>query len=267
MSYFKTPLEIYKLLKKSNCRQCNMPTCLSFADAVMKGKKIFAECPHLEAGVIEQQVGKIPKRLSMEEQQQQNIEQLKKQVAAVGFSTAAERLGSSLSDGKLKVKSMGKDFIVDKEGNITSDCHVISWVTIPLLNYIISCRGTEPSGKWVPFRELKSGEIRQPLFGQGCEKPLKQLADTQTELFFEHIMYVLAGRPAVTEFASDLSFVLQPLPKVPVLLSYCRADDDIESNFSIFFDSGAEDNLNIESIHMLVTGMVTMFAKMSLRHG
>jgi hypothetical protein len=44
-------------------------------------------------------------------------------------------------------------------------------------------------------------------------------------------------------------------------------DDGLESDLNIFFDSTAEQNLNIESIFTLSTGLVRMFEKLALRHG
>ncbi|MBW2172383.1 MAG: DUF3786 domain-containing protein, partial [Deltaproteobacteria bacterium] len=60
---------------------------------------------------------------------------------------------------------------------------------------------------------------------------------------------------------------LHPLPKVPILICYWKPDDGLESELNIFFDSTAEQNLNIESIFTLSTGLVRMLEKIALRHG
>ena len=39
MSQLTNPMEIFKLLDKSNCRECREATCLAFAAAVFKGQK------------------------------------------------------------------------------------------------------------------------------------------------------------------------------------------------------------------------------------
>jgi hypothetical protein len=56
---------------------------------------------------------------------------------------------------------------------------------------------------------------------------------------------------------------------VPILICYWRPEpeDGLESNLNIFFDSTAEENLNIESIYTLATGLTIMFEKLALRHG
>ncbi len=40
-------LDILKLLPRNNCRECGLPTCMAFADAVAKDRKVLEECPAL----------------------------------------------------------------------------------------------------------------------------------------------------------------------------------------------------------------------------
>lgn len=40
-------IEIYKLLPKSNCRQCGQPTCMMFASQATEGAKGAEDCPPL----------------------------------------------------------------------------------------------------------------------------------------------------------------------------------------------------------------------------
>ncbi|HBW38291.1 MAG TPA: Fe-S cluster protein, partial [Desulfosporosinus sp.] len=94
MSQLDNPLEIYKLLPKSNCKECEVATCLAFAAAVIKGQKRLAECPHLESRIIEELDGKIIKQMTPEEQLKQVLEPLKREIVTVDFSASVERLGA-----------------------------------------------------------------------------------------------------------------------------------------------------------------------------
>jgi hypothetical protein len=239
---------------------------LAFADAVVKGQKRLADCPHLENNVVERFDVKVVKRVPYDQQLEQLLELLNREVAKIDFFSSVERLGASLSGGKLIIKCLGKDFTVDSSGRITSDCHVIPWLTIPLLDYVISCSGKNVTGEWVPFRELRNGMTWIPLFEPLCEKPLKQIADTHTN-FFEIILHIFGGRPAAISYSSDISLVLHPLPKVPMLICYCKPDEDLDSKLNIFFDTTAEDNLNIRSVFGITAGLVRMLEKISVRHG
>ena len=191
---------------------------------------------------------------------------LKRQIADIDLFKRAKQLGVPTDKGSLTIKVLGKDFSVDTRGNMSSDIHIHPWVAVPVINYILHGKGVPVSGNWVPLRELKNGKSWYRLFGQRCEKPLKRLADTYTDLF-EDMIHVFNGRQVENHYASDISLVLHPLPKIPILICYWKPEDGLESSLNIFFDSTAEENLNIESIYTLSAGLVQMFEKIALRHG
>jgi hypothetical protein len=265
MNQLTNPMEIFKLLDRSNCRKCHELTCLAFAAAVFKGQRQLIECPNLESHVIDNSDGKSDGRVTLEQELEFTLEELKNRVASVDLCSAARKLGASFSDSKLTIKILGKNFGVDSKGDITTDIHIHSWVTIPVLNHIIQSKGTAVSGQWVPLRELKNGKTWYRLFEQGCEKPLKRVADRHPNLF-EDILRVFNGKHVEKHYGSDFSRVLRPLPKVPILICYSKAEDGLESNLNVFFDSTAEDHFNIENIYLLGVGLAKMFNKIALRH-
>jgi len=265
MSQLNNPLELYKLLPKSNCKLCGVATCLAFAAEVIKGQKPLSECPHLKSNIIEELNGKIIRQMTPEEHLKQILEPLKKEIVAIDFSASVERLEATLSADKLTFKCLGKDFMVDLEGNIISDCHINEWVIVPLLHYIIYSAGNDPSGKWVPFRELSNETIWNSYFEHKFEKPLKQLTDDHPDLI-EDMIGIFGGKPVENTFSSDISLVLHPLPKLPMLICYTKAEEDIESKLNVFFDRSADDNLNIHSIYQLCVGLLMMFQKITSRH-
>ena len=265
MSKLNNPLELYKLLPKSNCKQCGIATCLAFAAEVIKGQKRLDQCPQLESNVIEELDGKVIRQMTPEEQFDQILKPLKKEMATIDFSASVKRLGATLSGDKLTIKCLGKDFTVDAEGHLISDCHINEWVMVPLLNYIIHSAGNDLSGKWVPFRELSKETIWNSYFEHKFEKPLKQLTDSYPDLI-EDMSCIFGGKPVENSFSSDISLVLHPLPKLPMLICYTKPEEDLESKLNVFFDSSAEGNLNGDSIYRLCVGLLMMFQKISARH-
>ncbi|MGA7877553.1 MAG: DUF3786 domain-containing protein [Desulfoferrobacter sp.] len=258
-------LEIYKLLEKSNCRQCRLPTCLAFAAAVLRGDKRLDDCPYLDGNVIEEFKGRVGTKQSNEDDWEQALEELQNQIRGADFSSLADRLGAEYSGGRLVIKCLGKDFYIDKTGSIASDCHKNRWLAIPLLNYVINSSGLDPAQYWVPLRELEHGATWSRLFAQRCEKPLKQLVDNHTDLF-ELIVDIFDGKTTEDNFSSDISVVIHPLPKLPMLICYWKKEAGFDSTLSLFFDSTANENLNIESIYTLGVGLITMFEKIVLTH-
>ncbi|MBW2053792.1 MAG: DUF3786 domain-containing protein, partial [Deltaproteobacteria bacterium] len=206
MPQLKNPMEIFKLLEKSNCRECKEPTCLAFAAAVFRGQKQLTECPRLEADILEQYGGKTEKQPTADQDMDDAVKHLQRKIAGIDLSAAAERLGADFSGDKLTIKVCGKNFNVDSQGNLSSEIHIHPWIAVPVLNYVLEGRGTPVSGKWVPLRELKNGQTWYRLFGQRCEKPLKKVADTYTSLF-EDMMHVFNGRQVENHYASDISLV------------------------------------------------------------
>ncbi len=265
MSQLKNPLEVYKILPKSNCGQCSVPTCMAFAAAVLMGEKKLADCPHIASEDSQLFRGEIATHKSIAHNREEVVENLKKKVAGMDLLSSAERLGASIVGETLSIKCLGKDFFIDTNGNITSDYHTHSWMTFILLDYILNSKGGDLSGKWVPFRELKKGATMGPLFEQLCEKPLKQMADSYTDLFRD-LIYIFSGDRTTNMFSSDISLILYPLPKVPILLCYWERDGDIESSLHVFFDSTVENHMSIEAIHALGTGLAVMFEKVVLKH-
>lgn len=266
MEKLNNPMEIFKLLDASNCRECGKPTCLAFAAAVYQGQKQLGECTHLEKEVVEKYSGKVNHQQPVDQEREQAVEQLKQRIVSVDLSAVAEKLGGTFSNGKLTIKCLGKDIRVDQEGHITTDIHVHSWLMIPVFDYIIKGAGVPVSGEWVPFRELEGGKKWYRLFGQRCEKPLKRVADTYTDLF-EDMVHLFNGRQVERHYESDISMVLHPLPNVPILICYWKPEGELESDLNIFFDSTVEENISIESLYVLSTGLIIMFERLALRHG
>lgn len=266
MPKLNNAMEVFKLLDKSNCRECNETTCLAFAAAVFQGRKQLSQCPRLGSNVIKQFGGEIEKPNSSSDDMEKAVELLKSEVAQKDLSAIAQKLGGRFSNGKLILKILGKDFSVDSKGNLASDIHIHPRVVIPILNYIIAGGGVPVSEKWVPLRELENGKTWYRLFGQRCEKPLKKIADTYPDLF-EDMIHIFNGRQVENHYHADISLVLHPLPKLPLLICYWKPDEGLESDLNLFFDATAETNLNIESIFALGTGLVMMFEKIALRHG
>jgi len=269
MAQFNNPMEILKLLPQTNCRKCNEKTCLAFAAAAFRGRRSLSECPYVDVQAVAQYENAVEK----ENQQQadtrsdvnETVAQLREQIRQADLEEAARRLDARYANGRITVKVMGKDFSVDSDGRIYTEIHVNPWVTVPVFDYILHARGTPPTGKWVPLRELKGGRERVGLFVQRCEKPLKRIADTYPD-FFNDMLDVFNGKRTETRFDADTAVVMYPLPRAPILFCYWSAEDGMDSNLQVFFDTCVEDNLSIHSIYTLGAGLVNMFEKLSMKH-
>ena len=266
MIVLENTLDIFKLLPKTNCRKCNAPTCLAFAAAVFQGQRQIDECPFVDPTVCQDaRITKAP-AVAREEDLDAKLEQLKADVAKLDLSQKATVLGGRFSDNKLILKILGKEFGVDHKGRLITDIHVNPWIAVPVFDYLLNAKGVTPTGKWVSLRELKSGPSWFNFFTHRCEKPLKKVADTYPDLF-DDMVHIFAGRKVKDHYEADISVVLSPLPKVPILVCYLKPEEGLESNLNLFFDATAEKNLSMQSLYTLGAGLANMFEKIAQRHG
>lgn len=265
MAKLSNHLEVYKLLPKTNCRQCGLAACLAFAVAVMQGQKRLGDCPYLpeESGAEAQSAE--PERTNALENMQQTALGLQEQLRRTDLDAAARRLGLELRQGRVVVPCLGKEFSLGPDG-IISSCHINPWLSLPIINYVLHGAGLEPRGQWLPLRDLPGGLDWARFFGHRCETQLKKVIDNYTALF-ELIIEIFDGRPAPEQFDSDIAVLIYPLPKLPILLCYWKPEDGMESSLHMFFDATAAQNLPIESIYTLGVGLVTMFEKIARTHG
>jgi len=95
---------------------------------------------------------------------------------------------------------------------------------------------------------------------------MKRVADTYTDLF-DDMVHIFNGKQVAEQFEADISVVLHPFPKVPVMVCYWSPEDGLESSLNVFFDKTADQNLDIGSVFSLGSGLAQMFTKLALRHG
>jgi Domain of unknown function (DUF3786)/Putative Fe-S cluster len=262
---FKNVMEIYTLLDKSNCKKCFLPSCLAFAGAVFTGQKQLSQCPNLPPDLVCKLGGETLEVAPFDKVINKIMEELQQEIRTKDLEKTAALLGEEFSGGRLTMKILGKNFSIDTSGAIFTEIHVNPWVAVPAYKYILKGAKKEVAGSWVPFRELPGGREGTGIFSQRCEKPLKKLADTYTDLF-EDVIRLFSGRQVENHYDSDISIVLRPLPKVPMLICYWKAETDMDSDLKLFFDVTAEDNLDTDSLNTLITGFVRMLQKIALRH-
>jgi len=260
----RNPLEIYQLLPKTNCGKCILPSCLAFAAAVAAGRKKLRDCSDLAPDVVAAFSGQCQAESPEEMEQAEFLEKLRYKIAALDFHHAAPLIGAAVQGDKLAVNSMGRSFQIDKQGSVTSECHIIPWVEAPLLSYVANPTHGGITGRWISFREIKGGIEWQGLFTSRCENPLRKLADDNPHLL-QDIIDLFAGR-TIDWYEADIALVLHPLPHLPLLICYQAPEEELESALTIFFDECCRENLHIKSLYTLCAGLVRMFTAIAHSH-
>ncbi len=266
MAIVKNAMEIFKVLEKSNCRECGEKTCLAFAGAVFCGTRRMNECSKLDNAILAQYAAADDRLFNQENDLDAYIAELKKQIMQLEFSATAGRIGALANGDALQVKILGKPFGIRKNGSFVTDLHLIPWVVVPLLHYVLNCKGVPVSGNWVSYRELPGGREKYALFKKRGEDVLQQLADRYTD-FFNDVVHMFDGKAVEKQFEADVSVVLRPFPLVPIMICYWQADEGLASSLNIFFDTSAGDNIGADAAFSLATGLVQMLEKLATHHG
>jgi len=259
-----TALDVYKILPKTNCRKCLLPSCLAFAAATVAGSKKLTDCPDLDRDSIAGFSARYQDPGVKEVNQAEFIDKLREKIAVTDLEKVAPLIGATVKGNTIIISSLGKDFILDQQGRMTSECHIIPWVLAPLLSYITHKTHTDITGNWISFREIKGGIEWQGLFTSRCEEPLRKLADDNPGLLTD-LIDLFMGK-TIDWYQADIALILYPLPKIPILICYQAPEGDLQSKLTIFFDACCSTNLHIKSIFTLCSGLVQMFAKIAEHH-
>lgn len=259
-----TPLDLYKILPKTNCGKCQLPSCLAFAAAVAAGGRKIKECPDLAPAAMAAFSAQYQNAETKEMNQAEFLDKLQQKMAALDLAAVAPKIGARMRGEHIVINSLGKDFVLDRMGNMTSECHVIPWVQAPLLSYITHGTHTEITGNWISFREIKGGIEWQGLFTSRCEEPLRKLADNNPDLLSD-LIELFMGK-TLDWYEADIALRLLPLPNIPILICYQAPEGDLQSKLTILFDACCSTNLHIRSIFTLCSGLVQMFAKIAEKH-
>ncbi|BHH83162.1 DUF3786 domain-containing protein [Desulforhopalus sp. 52FAK] len=267
MAKITSAMDVFKLLEKTNCKQCNKPTCLAFAAAVFQSRAALSECPFIDKKTLNIYGEDQGKRESRAEQDyQMALTQLKQEVSVTDLEARAKVLGEKFAGNKLTLKVLGKDFSVDSKGEVSTIIHTNRWLVPPVLHYILQGQGLPVTQKWVPFKELEMSKDWTRFFEHQCVNLFKKVADSNPT-FFEDIIDVFNGKPVEKHFDSDISLIIKPLPLLPILICYNHSEEGLDSYLNLFFDITADKNLPVESIYTLTTGLGRMFEKLAETHG
>ena len=261
-----TPLDVYTILPQSNCHKCLLPSCLAFAAAIVAGSKKLADCPDLDQEAIAAFSARYQRPDSGQQEviQAEFIDKLQRKMAKIDLAAVAPLIGATVKGDTIVVNSLGKDFVLDRQGAMTSECHIIPWVLAPLLSYITHETHADITGRWISFREIKGGIEWQGLFSSRCEEPLRRLADANPDLLSD-LIALFMGK-AIDWYEADIALILHPLPKIPILICYQAPEGDLQSNLTILFDACCSINLHIKALFTLCSGLVRMFAKIAEHH-
>lgn len=174
---------------------------------------------------------------------ERRLDELMEEIARMDLSEIAGSLGAVYNNGILSMKYMGRDIHFDKkEFNEEIDM----WDKLIFLMYVKHAGHARLSGQWVAFRDLKGGMIRARGFNDACELSLAQMFEHNKDRCIKKLRKL--GATQVDGFATEFSYILHPLPMIPLLILVWPADEVFQTDCKILFDSTATEFLDVEAL-------------------
>jgi len=121
-----------------------------------------------------------------------------------------------------------------------------------LLHYLITARGVPVSEEWITFREVPSGSFYYASFVKRAILPLGKCFGGRLSLL--HDVSQVIGQ--VLPLPGDMALKIFALPRVPVVLSLWKGDDEFPSQTNLYFDESISSYLSTEDIAYLAGAVV-----------
>jgi len=242
------PLTVYKKLPQKNCGKCPSGTCMAFAVQFLRRMISLTECPELDAADRKE----IDAMLSdTGDWKERRLKELLDETLNMNLASRAEDLGAQFVNHSLTLSYLGRDIHLD---NNTFREELDIWDKLLLLMYIKQAGKGPPADKWVAFRDLKDGMIRSEAFHDECEIPMAQMFDSDRKALLKKLDRMGADR--VSGFSTANSYILNALPRIPLLVLLWPGDEDFEADCNILLDSTATTFLDVEALLYLGIALI-----------
>lgn len=142
-----------------------------------------------------------------------------------------------------EVETLGKLIEISYPKGVSS-VSLENWHHLIILHYLYMADGTENTGQWITFGNLKDGLIRGTKFDQTVERELSTFLKGKNPKEVLDICCKL-GAEQVTGKA-DLSVKFSFLPSYPVLLNIWFEDEEFPPSAKMLVDQTADHYLSIE---------------------
>ncbi len=241
-----TPLEIVKLLPKTNCGECGEPSCLAFAVALLAGKKSPQACPYLEPQKLPAQEEIAPS--SELDQAWRILEEVKQKVANLDFESLAPGLGIEYKEGRLLIPYLdGLVELTPEAARRTDGLELDPRDQILLYNYV-RFRGHRPlSGEFVGLETFPNSVSKVATLRRYAEE---KMARALSENFRPLLAALEAFRTRRFSGEADLAFEVWVLPRMPLRVHFWHGDPEegLSPEAKVLYDFRATEYLDLESL-------------------
>lgn len=192
----------------------------------------------------------------------ERVDELRESLLLLDPNLVAERSGAAymtlgLERGELHIPFWGNVCILSWPelggyGHLIEPQPLTDFQLAFLFHHLLTADGTPVSGKWVSFADLPDGRVYNAAFQGYSGDEVTKAFGLDLNAFCEACQSA-GGQPAGLASAS---YVFQPLPHVPLMVTYWLGDEDFPSSCKILFDESASHYLPIDACAILGSMLV-----------
>lgn len=130
---------------------------------------------------------------------------------------------------------------------------------ILILHYLIRANGTPLTHKLISYGQIEGGKFYVPVFIQRNITPLLKSFGHKPEMLLERAQRI----GGVKATYGDISFSIDPFPKVRIFFIFWKGDDEVPPNGNILFDGNIPHYLTSEDICVLTETLVWKLVRMA----
>ena len=254
------PLDFIKFTPKSNCGECDHPTCLAFAVAVTKGGADPAGCPYVDPAALiafretgSAGAGLEKVRQGQGERDMALVAYLKSKIRDMDFEKVAPLLEAQWEPGspeQLSFLYLGRHVELGKDTlQMDGDSLVDPRDQILLYNYVSSGGAEAPRLHWVGLESLPNSISKVRTLSTYCEQPLARCFSGRAQRLDE-ICRQMGSLSGSDDQSATVAAVIPVLPRVLHYLLFWdeEPEDGFESRVKVLFDREVLNFLDIESL-------------------
>ncbi len=241
-----SPLEVVKLLPRSNCGQCGEASCLAFAVALSTGQKPPEACPYLD-------LEKLPKDLisptpSERDQVWRILEEIKIRIKEVDLERVAPGLGIKFQASRLCIPYLDTEVLLSQEEAYRRDGLPLDpRDQILLYNYVLF-QGHRPlTGEFVGLEAFPHSISKVATLRRYAEEKLARALEENLEKLKKGLSRF---RHRLLPERADLAVEIWVLPRVPLRVHFWKGEPEegLSPEVKILYDVRATEYLDLESL-------------------
>ena len=251
----KTAVEIYKLLPKTNCGRCGLPSCFGFAAKLATHQASPSDCPDMTAEVhnaLEEAGAK--QHDSPGTVYEQALESLRPKIRALDFRTIASLFGAALvGPDKLEIRVLNENHVVTKEKIVdAAGKEPRPWISILIYNHLCMPAPPPPAGDWISFGSVPASHAKDKAWAGHVEEVIAGNFDGKVAEL-KAACERSGGVKSEVKGAHDAAYEFRFFPHYPVLLLFYDAspEEHFPAQCKLLLDRTAPRYLDIESIVVL----------------